>query len=131
MDELWLVEDEAALSWVLARALGEAGFRVRHFSRAEEALEALSARVPGLLLTDIRLPGRDGLSLLVEARRQSALAAGDRDERLRGSSGDRSRLRGGGFRGLAQALRSRSRGRARTTRALTSERARRGAAAGR
>ncbi|GIX32778.1 MAG: nitrogen regulation protein NR(I) [Lysobacterales bacterium] len=71
MDELWLVEDEAALSRVLARALGEAGFRVRHFSRAEEALEALSARVPGLLLTDIRLPGRDGLSLLVEARRRA------------------------------------------------------------
>jgi two-component system nitrogen regulation response regulator GlnG len=71
MSELWLVEDEAALARVLARALAEGGFRVRHFSRAEEALEALSAGVPAALFTDIRLPDRDGLSLLAEVRRRA------------------------------------------------------------
>lgn len=69
MSELWLVEDEAALCRVLARAFAEAGFTVRCFARSEEALQALASARPEVLFTDIRLPGRDGLSLLAEIGR--------------------------------------------------------------
>ncbi len=70
MTELWLVEDEVALARVLAQALSEAGFTVRRFTRAEEVLIALSSARPQVLLTDIRLPGHDGLALLAEIGRR-------------------------------------------------------------
>ncbi len=63
--QIWVVDDDRSIRWVLEKALGRAGFKVRSFERAQEALALLQhGERPQALLTDIRMPGMDGLSLL-------------------------------------------------------------------
>ncbi|MFN3311362.1 MAG: nitrogen regulation protein NR(I) [Thermomonas sp.] len=63
--QVWIVDDDRSVRFVLAAALGEAGYRVTAFSNAAEVLAALAdGRRPDLLLTDVRMPGDSGLVLL-------------------------------------------------------------------
>ena len=63
--QVWVVDDDRSVRFVLAAALGEAGFGVTAFADAAAVLDALaSGRVPDLLLTDVRMPGDSGLTLL-------------------------------------------------------------------
>jgi two-component system nitrogen regulation response regulator GlnG len=62
---VWVVDDDRSVRFVLAAALGEAGFRVSAFAGAGEALAALATQPPPtLVLTDVRMPGDSGLALL-------------------------------------------------------------------
>ena len=54
---VWVVDDDRAVRFVLATALREAGYPVDEF-------EALGDGPPGLIFTDVRMPGDDGLVLL-------------------------------------------------------------------
>jgi len=63
-----LVEDEAPLRRLAERALTRAGYRVAAAADAEEAAALLAAEAPALLLSDVSLPGRDGLALARAAR---------------------------------------------------------------
>ncbi len=63
--QVWVVDDDRSVRFVLAAALGEAGYRVTAFADAAEVLAALAVgRMPDLLLTDVRMPGDSGLVLL-------------------------------------------------------------------
>jgi len=69
-----VVDDEPSVRFVLSEALREAGHRVRVFEGAEAALLAVDAQRPAVLITDVRMPGMDGLQLLAELKqRQPAL----------------------------------------------------------
>jgi two-component system nitrogen regulation response regulator GlnG len=68
MSEIWIVDDDRAVSFVLSTALRDAGFAVTGFDDAEAALRALQRHAPSLLLTDVRLPHADGLHLLSAAK---------------------------------------------------------------
>ncbi len=71
MSEIWVVDDDASVRFVLASALRDADFEVREFDHGDAALEAFDvARPPALLFTDMRMPGRDGMAVLEELRRQ-------------------------------------------------------------
>ncbi len=59
-----LVEDEATLRMATAQTLELGGFAVQACASAEEALSLLRADYPGVIVTDVRLPGRSGLELL-------------------------------------------------------------------
>src|SRR5690606_17546102 len=62
---IWIVDDDRSVRFVLAAALGDAGFEVSGFESAQAALDALARRpAPQLLFTDVRMPGDDGLVLL-------------------------------------------------------------------
>ncbi|NZA26124.1 nitrogen regulation protein NR(I) [Luteimonas sp. SJ-92] len=67
---VWVVDDDRSVRFVLAAALGDAGYEVSGFDSAQAALDALSRRTaqlqpaPDLLFTDVRMPGDDGLALL-------------------------------------------------------------------
>jgi two-component system, NtrC family, nitrogen regulation response regulator GlnG len=63
---VWLVDDDASIRWVLEKALKSAGIVARSFESADSALLALRAESPDVLMTDIRMPGRSGLELLKE-----------------------------------------------------------------
>ena len=66
---VWLVDDDRSVRFVLAAALGEAGFRVTAFADAGEALAALAGQPPpAVLLTDVRMPGDSGLALLEKVK---------------------------------------------------------------
>ncbi|MBS0199147.1 MAG: response regulator, partial [Proteobacteria bacterium] len=64
--ELWVVDDDASVRFVLATALRDAGHQVREFVDGATAWSALqeAASPPALLFTDVRMPGDDGLKLL-------------------------------------------------------------------
>ncbi len=59
-----LVEDEAALRLATSQTLELGGFAVQACASAEEALPLLRADYPGVVVTDVRLPGLSGLELL-------------------------------------------------------------------
>ena len=61
---IWVVDDDRSIRWVLERALSRADLGVQTFDNASAALDALQESQPRVLLTDIRMPGLDGLSLL-------------------------------------------------------------------
>ena len=65
---LLVVDDEHAIAELLARHLTAQGFRVSVAFDGEEAIDALEKASFQLIITDIRMPGRDGLSLLEVAR---------------------------------------------------------------
>lgn len=62
--KIWVIDDDDAIRWVLERALQNADFNVRSFSTAPDCLDALSHDSPDALITDIRMPEMDGLTLL-------------------------------------------------------------------
>ena len=61
---VWIVDDDQSVRWVLEKALGQAGMESRSFERAEHLLEAISHSAPDVLITDVRMPGMDGIALL-------------------------------------------------------------------
>jgi len=64
--QVWLIDDDASIRWVLEKALKGSGMVARCFDQADYALTALRAEAPDVLMTDIRMPGRSGLDLLKE-----------------------------------------------------------------
>ncbi|MEF2146606.1 MAG: response regulator [Desulfovibrionaceae bacterium] len=62
--QLLLVDDEDGLRRVLGISLTDIGYEVHSASSAEQALEKFAALRPPVVLTDIKMPGMDGLELL-------------------------------------------------------------------
>jgi CheY-like chemotaxis protein len=58
-----LVEDNEANQLLASSVLTREGYRVVVAGNAPEALEALHAQRPDLILMDVQLPGQDGLDL--------------------------------------------------------------------
>lgn len=69
---VYLVEDDDNLRAATAQSLELAGFPLRCFARAEPALKALAAGDAGAIVSDIRMPGIDGLQFLVAVRQIDA-----------------------------------------------------------
>jgi two-component system nitrogen regulation response regulator GlnG len=65
---VWVVDDDASIRWVLERALKQGGMNATAFDEADSVLAALRREEPDVLVTDIRMPGRSGLDLLEEIR---------------------------------------------------------------
>jgi two-component system nitrogen regulation response regulator GlnG len=63
-DAIWILDDDKSIRWVLERALERENLPHRGFERAEAALEALTRERPAVVLTDIRMPGTDGLEFV-------------------------------------------------------------------
>jgi two-component system nitrogen regulation response regulator GlnG len=69
-EEIWIVDDDRGVRFVLAEALRDAGLAVREFDAVAGVRAALREACPALLLTDVRMPGEDGLGLLGELQAQ-------------------------------------------------------------
>ena len=68
--QILIVEDESKLALALQQGLKEEGYDADVALSGEDALEWLSHRHPDLLLLDVMLPQRNGLSVLRELRRE-------------------------------------------------------------
>jgi len=62
--EIWVIDDDRSIRWVLEKALKKANVEVRSFEEAASALRALHREEPDAIITDIRMPGISGLELL-------------------------------------------------------------------
>ncbi|MGR8948251.1 MAG: nitrogen regulation protein NR(I) [Gammaproteobacteria bacterium] len=63
-NEIWIVDDDHAIRWVLEKALAQEAIETRSFESADDVLEAIKSENPTAIVTDIRMPGMDGLTLL-------------------------------------------------------------------
>src|SRR5690625_6622953 len=92
-----LVEDDRALTELLVEELEAEGWIVDAQTSAEQALEIIDDFEPDLVISDLQLPGMDGLELLEEIRARHVPPA-VRMIRDRGTveRGGRSRRAGGG-----------------------------------
>lgn len=63
-----LIDDEEHIRVAATQALDLAGYQVMSFERAEPALEFLDADWPGAVISDIRMPGIDGMQFLQQAQ---------------------------------------------------------------
>ena len=63
-ETVWIIDDDKSIRWVVEKALQKAAIATRSFSGAKELLIALQDDLPDALITDIRMPGMDGLELL-------------------------------------------------------------------
>jgi DNA-binding NtrC family response regulator len=68
-EKILIVDDEASIRKVLGFMLEENGYLVRTASSGAEALDAIEKDPPDLVLTDIKMPGMDGIRLLEEMRK--------------------------------------------------------------
>jgi len=66
--DVWVVDDDQSVRWVLEKALNQADMQARSFERAEHLLAALDDDTPDVLITDVRMPGMSGLALLERLR---------------------------------------------------------------
>ena len=67
---LLVVDDDADMLRLLSLRLEGAGYQVTAVTSAETALTQLEIEHPQLVLSDVRLPGRDGLQLFDEIRKK-------------------------------------------------------------
>ena len=65
-----VVDDDEDIRMLLTRYLALDGFGAEQAADATAALEAIRHRPPDLILLDVMMPGRDGLDLLAELRRE-------------------------------------------------------------
>mgnify|MGYP001812594247 CR=1 FL=1 len=68
---VWVVDDDQSVRWVLEKALRQADMQARSFERAEHLLDAIEQGEPDVLITDVRMPGMSGITLLERLRARS------------------------------------------------------------
>ena len=69
MKNVWIVDDDRSIRWVLEKALQKADIPCKTFSEAESVLQALKKEQPALILSDIHMPGKSGLEMLSEIKK--------------------------------------------------------------
>ena len=63
---VWVVDDDRSIRWVVETALKKTGHIVTCFPAADGVVEMMEKETPDVLITDIRMPGKDGIVLLQE-----------------------------------------------------------------
>lgn len=63
-EQVWILDDDSSIRWVLEKAISGAKLTCASFAAAESLWQALDLSQPQVIVSDIRMPGTDGLTLL-------------------------------------------------------------------
>lgn len=66
--KVWVVDDDRSIRWVLEKAMQAVDITVQVFEHGNAVLEQLKTSQPDVLVSDIRMPGIDGLQLMAEIK---------------------------------------------------------------
>ena len=61
---VWIVDDDKSIRWVLEKALSKHNVKIKSFSEPLKVLNKISTETPDVIISDIRMPGMDGIELL-------------------------------------------------------------------
>jgi DNA-binding response OmpR family regulator len=67
---VFVVDDEPVIAKTLAVILNQSGFEAHSFERPEEAIAARKEFTPGLLISDVMMPGMTGIDLAIRFRKE-------------------------------------------------------------
>jgi DNA-binding NtrC family response regulator len=70
MSDILIVDDEAKIGSLLADEFRDAGYRAESVTSAADALRRIETRPPDVMITDLRMDGTDGVTLLRDVRRR-------------------------------------------------------------
>ncbi|HTN49066.1 MAG TPA: nitrogen regulation protein NR(I), partial [Burkholderiaceae bacterium] len=70
MKPIWIVDDDRSIRWVLEKALARENLPCKAFGVAQEVLDELEHDSPQVLISDIRMPGMNGIELLRAVKRR-------------------------------------------------------------
>lgn len=74
MSKIYIVEDDKNISEIEQFALSNVGYDVYAFPTANEFEKEMQKEVPSLIILDVMLPDKDGLTILKELRQNSTTA---------------------------------------------------------
>lgn len=63
-NRVWVVDDDRSIRWVLERAMNQADIPITAFASADHAMHHLQGERPVAILTDVRMPGMDGMEFI-------------------------------------------------------------------
>lgn len=63
-EQVWILDDDSSIRWVVERALSSVNISCRSFAAAESLWQALEFEQPAVIISDIRMPNTDGITLL-------------------------------------------------------------------
>ena len=65
---VWVVDDDKSIRWVLEKALGKENLSIVSFDSSEKLLARFEEEKPDVIISDIRMPGLDGISLMEQIK---------------------------------------------------------------
>jgi two-component system alkaline phosphatase synthesis response regulator PhoP len=68
MKKIILAEDVSAIAKIVIHKLQNSGYNVKYFNNGEGVVEAIIEEKPSLLITDIMMPIKDGMTILKEVK---------------------------------------------------------------
>ncbi len=69
-EQVWIVDDDSSIRWVLEKAFKNADISCTSFENANNLLTALDHGQPEVIVSDIRMPNMDGMTLLNKISQQ-------------------------------------------------------------
>ncbi|RRJ83124.1 nitrogen regulation protein NR(I) [Aestuariirhabdus litorea] len=68
--KVWIIDDDRSIRWVLEKALQQEAITTSSFESGDQVMQKISQTQPEVIISDIRMPGIDGLALLTQIKEQ-------------------------------------------------------------